>query len=135
MVDDRFALVDMQVSSKLDSSELEKVKRTPVQGSAPVAILDIPSDTQLAIPSQRSSLHVQRDAQFLAAISSNIDAQSKKELNELCGRCLFRTLQTAVKVYGLADRVYVSTGDIDAMWLRDSAVQLTTYLDYLTQRY
>ena len=73
-----------------------------------------------------SKSHAQRVSNLLTP--SQLD-----ELRGICGRCLYYSLQTAVTVQGTPPtRVYVSTGDIDDQWLRDSAVQLAIYLPRIT---
>jgi hypothetical protein len=73
-----------------------------------------------------SSSHAQR-------VRNLLNPSQLEELRGICGRCLYHSLQTAVSVHGTPPtRVYVSTGDIDDQWLRDSAVQLAIYLPRVT---
>src|SRR5262249_23381935 len=58
-----------------------------------------------------------------------------KELAWLFGNCFPNTLDTTVD-FGTVDGrpdTYVITGDIDAMWLRDSSAQVWPYLQFVTQ--
>jgi hypothetical protein len=57
------------------------------------------------------------------------------ELGWLFGNCLPNTLDTTVTYTEREGRpdTYVITGDIDAMWLRDSSAQVWPYLPLITQ--
>ena len=48
------------------------------------------------------------------------------QLEEMFRKCFLNTLETTVKDTG--DSVFIITGDIDAMWLRDSSVQVSHYV-------
>jgi uncharacterized protein len=68
----------------------------------------------------------------IAAVSGNI---RNKELGWLFGNCFPNTLDTTVDftiINGKPD-TYVITGDIDAMWLRDSTAQVWPYLPLMQQ--
>lgn len=52
-----------------------------------------------------------------------------EKLKEMFKRCFLSTLKTSVK--RVEDKTYIITGDIDAMWLRDSSCQVNHYLKYL----
>jgi uncharacterized protein len=58
-----------------------------------------------------------------------------KELGWLFENCFPNTLDTTVTFSMKNGRpdTYVITGDIDAMWLRDSAAQVWPYLNFVTQ--
>jgi meiotically up-regulated gene 157 (Mug157) protein len=56
------------------------------------------------------------------------------QLHQLCGRCLYRTLTSYVRMHAMGQFTVVLTGDIPAMWTRDSAVQMATYLPRLARR-
>lgn len=57
------------------------------------------------------------------------------ELGWLFGNCFPNTLDTTVDVTTVHGRpsTYVITGDIDAMWLRDSSAQVWPYLKFMEQ--
>jgi len=67
---------------------------------------------------------------------SLLSDQERAELRQLCGRTLYHSLQTAVRPRGGRgqDAVFVATGDIDDMWIRDSSVQLSVYFPRVSQR-
>ena len=57
-----------------------------------------------------------------------------KPLAPLAARCFLNTMETTVKQ--LEDGSYfVITGDIPAMWLRDSAAQVRPYVKYAGGRF
>ncbi len=60
-------------------------------------------------------------------------AVKDKELGWLFGNCFPNTLDTTVnfKMNGSKPDTYVITGDIDAMWLRDSSAQVWPYLHFM----
>lgn len=49
------------------------------------------------------------------------------KLREMFRKCYFNTLETTVK-YDADGNVFIITGDIEAMWLRDSSVQVSHYV-------
>jgi hypothetical protein len=52
-----------------------------------------------------------------------------QQLRQLCGRVLYHTLSSSVRVDGPgAHHAFVATGDIPDEWIRDSSVQLGVYL-------
>ncbi|WP_217989560.1 glycoside hydrolase family 125 protein [Sphingomonas lenta] len=55
------------------------------------------------------------------------------ELAWLFANCLPNTLDTTVTTSGDGRDTYVVTGDIDAMWLRDSTAQLWPYLPFVAE--
>jgi hypothetical protein len=68
----------------------------------------------------------------IAQVQSSI---GNKELAWMFGNCFPNTLDTTVD-FSMADGrpdTYVITGDIDAMWLRDSSAQVWPYLPLMTQ--
>ena len=67
---------------------------------------------------------------------SILSDQERTELRQLCGRTLYHSLQTAVRPRGGRgqDAVFVATGDIDDMWIRDSSVQLSVYFPRVARR-
>ena len=66
----------------------------------------------------------------VAELQANV---KDKELGWLFGNCFPNTLDTTVtyKVNAGRPDTYVITGDIDAMWLRDSSAQVWPYLSFI----
>jgi meiotically up-regulated gene 157 (Mug157) protein len=70
-----------------------------------------------------------------AAIAEFQQRVKDPELGWLFGNCFPNTLDTTVTPGTRAGRpdTYVITGDIDAMWLRDSSAQVWPYLQFIAQ--
>ena len=60
---------------------------------------------------------------------NKLDEKGLNELSKLFKNCFPNTWETTVKVLGEKD-TFVITGDIPAMWLRDSAAQVNHYIPY-----
>ena len=63
-----------------------------------------------------------------SSIRDGLDNDTISQLTELCGRCLYRTLTHYTRIKFMGQMSIVLTGDIPAIWIRDSAVQIATYL-------
>ena len=59
------------------------------------------------------------------------DVLEDETLREMFKNCFLSTLNTSMKT--IDDKTYVITGDINAMWLRDSSCQVNHYLAYLKE--
>jgi meiotically up-regulated gene 157 (Mug157) protein len=82
---------------------------------------------EVRVPYDKRKFHSKAVDAAIAGFQSNV---SNKELAWLFGNCFPNTLDTTVDfeiVDGKPD-TYVITGDIDAMWLRDSTAQVWPYL-------
>ena len=62
-------------------------------------------------------------------ICDKLNEKGLTELSKLFKNCFPNTWETTVKVLGEKD-TFVITGDIPAMWLRDSAAQVNHYIPY-----
>jgi len=63
-----------------------------------------------------------------------LTTEEQTKIQHLCGKFFYSTLEKAVRVEGSSTpNVYVGTGDIDNMWIRDSMVQLSLYLNLPNQ--
>ncbi len=64
-------------------------------------------------------------------ISENLKKISNKKLAEIYENCFPNTLDTTVFHDSEASDTFIITGDIDAMWLRDSSFQVLPYVSLL----
>ncbi|MDF2699556.1 MAG: metal-independent alpha-mannosidase [Haloplasmataceae bacterium] len=55
-----------------------------------------------------------------------------EKLKVMFQKCFYNTLETTVETMD-DESVYVITGDISAMWLRDSSAQVIQYLDFINE--
>jgi meiotically up-regulated gene 157 (Mug157) protein len=63
------------------------------------------------------------------ALAALLTADEQQQSRQLCGRVLYHTLSSSVRVYSAsAHHAFVATGDIADEWIRDSSVQLGVYL-------
>ena len=54
-----------------------------------------------------------------------------EQIRTMFKKCFMSTVETSVKVEG--EKIYIVTGDIDAMWLRDSSCQVNHYLAFVNE--
>ena len=95
-------------------------------GNIAHAAADYPS---VRVAADKRHFRSERVEQAIAEFSAKVP---DKELSWLFNNCFPNTLDTTV-TYSQADGpdTYVITGDIDAMWLRDSSAQVWPYLSFV----
>src|SRR3974390_3295962 len=114
----------------------EFIRRAAVAAStvalAPAVLAD---QSQFPVVRPPKSKRKFKSAAIEHAISQVQSTIGNRELAWMFGNCFPNTLDTTVDsgtVDGRPD-TYVITGDIDAMWLRDSSAQVWPYLQFISQ--
>eukprot|EP00808_Paulinella_micropora_P031708 g34131.t1 len=79
------------------------------------------------VPSERLVALVPLTA--VRTLPPQVDAQRDSRLAKLCPQALWQTFKTCLRK--VAHGVHVRTGDIQDMWIRDSAAQVYPYLHYV----
>lgn len=74
------------------------------------------------------------DQQLPVTVSSLLTTEEKEKALHLCGKFLYSTLSRAIYLKNMGQDVFVATGDIDSMWIRDSVVQMTIYFQHVRTR-
>lgn len=64
-------------------------------------------------------------------IEKKISGSENKKIKKMLKQCFLNTLETTVKWKN--NEAFVITGDIPAMWLRDSSVQVKHYIPYVNE--
>ena len=115
----------------------EFIYKTPLAASllilAPLLARSVASGFPLVrIPEAKRKFKSAAVERTIERVQSSI---GNKELAWMFGNCFPNTLDTTVDfeiINGRPD-TYVITGDIDAMWLRDSSAQVWPYLPLIQQ--
>jgi len=73
------------------------------------------------------------NAEVAKLVKAQLTTEEKEKATQLCGKFLYSSIIKAVRVGDMGEQTFVSTGDIDDMWTRDSAVQMSLYVSRMKQ--
>nr|WP_317169468.1 glycoside hydrolase family 125 protein [Mucilaginibacter humi] len=110
------------------------MKSTGLLGAS-VLLSKVPTFAQAGYPTVRVAKRNFTSTAVESAIAEFSKNVKDKELTRLFNNCFPNTLDTTVTYTeqdGKPD-TYVITGDIDAMWLRDSSAQVYPYMHFIKQ--
>ena len=82
---------------------------------------------RLNLSNINNQLNDERFSDLKSEVLKFCEKITDKTLRDTFYRCFFNTIHTTV-LYNEKDEPVVITGDIPAMWLRDSSVQIMQYL-------
>jgi meiotically up-regulated gene 157 (Mug157) protein len=112
-------------------SESESGLSAPMEGITSASFTTTPKSQSELLPASIWATRELPNHQPPVNITSSLSPEETQRALQLCGSFLYSTLHRAVHVTDMANQVFVSTGDIDDMWIRDSVVQMTIYLQKL----
>ena len=128
-IDSRYPQQHRCDSSRLGSAACGSVRSPTPQGAAGCA-----AAAACAIPDARPATS---DRAYFSNVVEKTIAEmvprfKSSNLGRLFGNCLPNTLDTTVHKGASADDAFIITGDIEAMWLRDSTNQVMPYVSMVT---
>ena len=123
----------LSVRSGRSSSLLQLASPLPVKGQGQVQgqVAERESTQELRKrlpPSVWSQAGGNSDKDIASMVDSLLKPEERQKATELCGKFLYSSVVKAIRVGDMGEQTFVSTGDIDDMWTRDSAVQISLYV-------